>query len=191
MNHALIVVDMINDFVHGKPPSLPATPQKERVVTGCRAAIDVARAANVPVVYTNDRFEPHEMPTTVEFKVWGEHAIAGTPGAEVIDELRPDPTDFTISKKRYSAFPGTQLDLLLRELAVNEIVVIGIQTDCCVQHTVWDAFVRTFATTVLEDACDAPEWSEHQRALRYMQTYYRTRVIEVEEWRRSMTRGAA
>lgn len=186
MSFGLVVVDMINDFVHGKSPSLPATPQKKRVVNRCERAIAVARESGVPVIYTNDRFEPHEMATTVEYKVWGEHAISGTSGADVIDELKPAPADFVLSKKRYSAFPGTHLDLLLRELAIREIVVIGIQTDCCVQHTVWDAFVRTYGTTVLEDACDAPELSEHERALRYMQTYYKSRVIDVEEWRRSL-----
>jgi nicotinamidase-related amidase len=186
VSQALVVVDMINDFVHGRPPSLPATPQKERVIGGCERAIAVAREADVPIIYTNDHFEAREMPTTVEYKVWGEHAIAGTAGAEIIDQLKPTTSDFIIPKKRYSAFPGTQLDLLLRELSVREIVVIGIQTDCCVQHTVWDGFVRTFATSVLEDACDAPDFSEHQRALRYMQTYYKTRVIDIAQWQQSL-----
>lgn len=53
------------------------------------------------MIYSDDRFEPHEMDTTVEYKVWGEHAISGTSGAEVIDELKPAPADSVVSRARF------------------------------------------------------------------------------------------
>jgi nicotinamidase-related amidase len=177
---------MINDFVHGKPPNLPATPEKERVVKGCLDAIEAARSFDIPVIYANDLFTPHEMLTTVEYEVWGEHAIAGTKGAEIIKEITPSSKDFEVHKKRYSAFPGTQLDLLLRELGVQEVVVIGVQTDCCVQHTVSDSFVHTYSTTVLDDACDTLTQEDHRRALEYMKKFYRSKVTSVAEWINSL-----
>ena len=183
---AVVVVDMINDFVHGRPPSLPPTPKKDPLILKCHQALKWARRQSIPIIFTNDGFDPHEMPTSPEYRLWGAHAIVGTHGAQVVDELRPLPNDFVLTKKRYSAFLGTNLDLLLRELAIDHIVAFGIQTECCVQHTVWDAFARSYATTILSDACDTLDASEHERALRYMQRYYSTQVLSVDGWITSM-----
>jgi len=52
----------------------------------------------------------------------GPHAINGTLGAEIIDELKPQPGDYVVKKRRFSGFYGTDVDLCLRELEVNNLV---------------------------------------------------------------------
>ena len=82
---ALVVVDMLDDFVDG---SL-ANPLARRIVEPIRRLLDHARGAGWVVVFSNDAHEPGDP----ELKVWGEHAMAGDPGARVIDELRPRPSE--------------------------------------------------------------------------------------------------
>ena len=64
----------------------------------------------------------------------------------------------TVSKTRYSAFFGTDLDLVLRENGVSEVVVVGTKTNCCIRATVTDAYNLDYRAIVLSDcvATDDP-----------------------------------
>lgn len=110
------------------------------------------------------------------FKLFGPHCIIGTPDAEVVDELAPRSGDFQIRKKRYSAFIGTRLDGILRELDIKTLYVAGCWTDCCVQHTVCDAFYNCYDVILIEDCLSSADWSAHEYAMKYMQKYYAAQV---------------
>ena len=75
-----------------------------------------------------------------EFKVWPPHAIQGTKGSEAVDELKPQKNDFIIQKRRYNSFFDTGLDMLLRELKVDTVILAGLVTDICIQNTAAGAF---------------------------------------------------
>jgi len=81
----------------------------------------------------------------------GPHAIKGTEGVEVIDDIKPTSKDFVVERRRYSAFFETGLDLLLRELGVDTVVLTGLHTNICVKHTAADAFCRGYNIIVLKD----------------------------------------
>jgi len=85
---ALIVTDMLNDFVHGTLKCERAG----KLVPVLQALIAGAREAGTPVIFSNDA----HLPVDVEIGVWGEHAMAGTEGALVIPELAPQPGDYQI-----------------------------------------------------------------------------------------------
>jgi nicotinamidase-related amidase len=88
--------------------------------------------------------------------------VPGTPGAEVADEIKPQPGDITISKHRFSAFFASDLDLVLRGLGVKHVYIAGTQYPNCIRSTAVDSMSLDYPTTVLTDCCSAasPEVAE-------------------------------
>jgi nicotinamidase-related amidase len=175
MRTALVIVDMLNDFVDG----VLGNPPSKEIIGPIASLADLARTTeDWIVVYANDA---HHL-SDVELRVFPHHAMAGTPGAAVVSELRPGPEDIVIDKRFYSAFTQTELQSTLRVHDVGRLVLVGQHTDCCVRHTGYDAFVRDYelvvcpdATTVFEPGADEPLATRQERALDYLHTYYGAR----------------
>src|SRR5881628_4205309 len=126
MKRALIVVDMIEDFVH-EGGALYCGPSMARIVPVVQNEIARARSAAEPVVYLTD----NHLLGDAEFQMFGPHAIAGTKGAEIVPELAPRKDDVVIPKRRYSGFFGTDLDITLRERGVDSLRPVGHSTNIC------------------------------------------------------------
>jgi len=166
MPRALLVVDMLNDFVPGKI----ANPRAERIIPNIASLLDMARREDDwLVVYANDA----HLPGDFELKVWGEHAMAGTEGAAIIPELAVADGDFALPKRFYSSFHETGLDPLLRQYGVDTIVLTGQHTNICVRHTTADAFFRGYQVIVPQDAVEAVSDEDHQAGLKYLEGIYR------------------
>ncbi len=95
-------------------------------------------------------------------------AVEGTFGASEIDELLPIPGEYVIKKIRMSAFIGTELDLLLRNLGITDLVVTGIQTPNCIRTTVFDAIAYNYWVTLVEDAVGGQTEEIHNANVRDM-----------------------
>jgi nicotinamidase-related amidase len=177
MTTALVVIDMLNDFLTGGL----ANPAAGRIVDPIAKLVERARARDEwVVVYANDAHQPDD----VELTVWPPHAMAGTPGAQVVDALRPEPDDVVIGKRFYSAFTDTELEPVLRQRGVDRLVLTGQHTDCCLRHTSYDAFRRGVrlavcpdASTVFEPGSDEPVSVRQQRALDYLVAYYGVALV--------------
>ena len=176
MEKALLVIDMLNDFV--EPGGALRVERAERIVPKLKALLDWARGKGIPVIYACDA---HRKGVDAELALWGDHAIEGTWGAQVIEALRPREGDFVVKKRRYSAFFGTDLDLLLRELGVDTLILTGLVTNVCVQHTAADAFFRGYRLVVVSDCCEALTEEDHKRALEYMKAVYGAEIRTAEE----------
>jgi len=82
----------------------------------------------------------------------GKHILRrGTPGPEIVEELKPEEGDFVVGKQRPSAFYNTNLEILLRGLHVRDIVFTGLITNVCVESTARDAMYRDFNVILLAD----------------------------------------
>ncbi len=176
MRSALVVVDMLKDFMDG----VLANPAAKAIVAPIFSLAERARGDDEwVVIYANDA---HEL-TDVELRVFPPHAMAGTEGAAVIDDLRPQLGDLVVPKRFYSAFTHTDLEAKLRSYDVGRLVLVGQHTDCCVRHTSYDAFARGYelvvcpdATTVFEPGSPEPVSARQARALEYLHTYYGARL---------------
>jgi len=176
MRTALVVVDMLNDFVNG----VLGNPAAKEIIGPIASLAEQARTReDWRVIYANDAHQLGD----VELRVFPPHAMAGTHGGSVIDELQPTPGDLVIEKRFYSAFTDTDLEAVLRSHNVSRLVVVGQHTDCCIRHTCYDAFIRAYelvvcpdATTVFEPGDDEPLPARQRRALSYLRTYYGTRL---------------
>jgi nicotinamidase-related amidase len=172
---ALLVVDMVNDFMTGKI----ANPRAERIVLPIQQLLEQARADRDDwlVVYANDAHLPNDF----ELRVWGEHAMAGTRGAQLIPELAAQDQDFVLPKRFYSSFHETGLDPLLRQFGVDTLVLTGQHTNNCVRHTTADAFFRGYQVIVPPDAVEALSEEEHQSGLRYLEAIYRVDLPDTKQ----------
>jgi nicotinamidase-related amidase len=155
---ALVVIDMLNDFIDGAL----ATPEAKATVAPARKVLEVFRRNGWPVIYVNDA----HYPTDIEMPLWGPHAMKGTRGAEVYGELAPREGEYVLEKHAYSGFFGTALDHILRSLGVDTVVLMGLDADICVRHTAADAFFRGYKVVVVRDAVAA-------RIDRNWETYYK------------------
>ncbi len=171
---AILVVDMLNDFVTGAlkcDRGLAIVPATARLLDG-------ARKAGVPVVFCNDA---HIKGIDREFEVWGEHAVAGTKGAEVIPELHLCEKDYVVPKRRYSGFFHTDLDLLLRELGVDTVIMTGLHAHMCVRHTSADAFQLGYHVVVATDATDSFTEEDYKNGIKYLKEVYGAELYTVDE----------
>lgn len=167
---ALIVVDMQNDFAH--PDGALFAPEARPVIPVIKGIIESSRRHDVPVVFTQD-WHGEDDP---EFEIWGEHAKAGTWGAEIVEELEPRAGDVQIKKLRYDAFYGTSLDHLLRQWGVHSVVVTGTVANICVLHTAGSAALRYYRVVAAEDAISAITPFDKVAALRQITFLYRGEV---------------
>ncbi len=178
---ALIIVDMEKDFVWG---SLKCD-RASRIVPNIQKLAKAARNSGIPVIYSNDAHLPG---IDHEFSVWGEHAIAGSEGAQVIDELKPQQGDFVIPKRTYSAFYQTDLEMLLRELGVRTVILTGLHTNICIRHTSADAFFRGLKIVIPEDGVEAFTEDYHVSGLEYLKMAYKAEITTTDRLIRKIGR---
>ena len=165
---AVLVVDMLNEFLEdGGLMVLPAG----RVLYGpVQRLVDAAHHARVPVIWLCDEHPPMDK----EFEKRIVHCVRGTWGTHIVSALRPGPDDYRIPKRRYSGFFQTDLDLRLRELEVDHVIVTGVVTNICVRSTVHDAFFLGYTVTVPEDCVAATSAREQESSLYDIDTHYGT-----------------
>ena len=164
-NAAILVVDMLNDFVTGAL----ACDRGKAIVPATARLLDAAREANIPVIFCNDA---HIAGIDRELQLWGDHAIAGTKGAEVIPELKLSSKDYVVPKRRYSGFFQTDLDILLKELGVKRVIMTGLHAHMCVRHTSADAYCLGYAVMVAKEATDSFTEEDYVGGLAYLKTCY-------------------
>ena len=171
---ALLIVDMLEDFVDGAL----ANPRARAIVAPLQRLLAHAREAGWVVVFSNDAHEPDD----AELRVWGPHAMAGSPGAQVIRALapRPGPREIVSPKRVYGAFDFTGLDERLRALGVDEVVVTGQHTNICVRHSSYGALIRGYRITIPRDAVCAFEGVDEADALEYLARTYGANVTTTE-----------
>lgn len=172
MKRALLIIDMLNDFIR-ENGALPV-PGAEKIVPSIKSLLSAFREREQPVIYICDSHQPDD----AEFEVWGSHAVKGTWGSEVIEELRPESSELVIYKRRFSGFFGTDLDLTLREKKVEEVVVTGVLTNICVLYTASDAYQRGYRVVVPSDCVAAADPEMHKFALRQLKEVVGAKIVD-------------
>lgn len=111
----------------------------------------------------------------------GVHCLEGTKAADYNPRTQPEGSDYLITKRRYSAFIGTDLDLLLQCLKVDTVFLIGGLTDVCVHFTAVDAHQSNYHFYVVTDCVTGSSWKAHEYALKNMKYLQRNSNITTEE----------
>lgn len=168
--HALLIIDMQNDFVlEDKPLRVSGA---SAVIPKIQSVLAEFRKRNLPVfhilrVHRADGSDVEIIRQDLFRKQ--PFAVAGSHGAAVIEELAPWPGEYVLTKTRMSAFIGTELDLMLRTLGVTTLVVCGIQTPNCIRTTVFDGIAYNYPVVLIGDATGAASGEVHLANVRDMQ----------------------
>lgn len=182
---ALLVIDMLNEFC--KPGGLMVLPGYEKLLQPQRTLIAAARAAGIPICWVIQCHDPR-LRRDRELLKRGTHCLVGSWGAEIIEDLAPQTEDFRIYKHRYSAFFQTDLDLTLKDMQCDQLIVTGVVTNICVRSTVHDAFFQGYEVVVPEDCCAATSPREQSSSLYDIATHFGV-VSRTQEVVESFTRG--
>ena len=187
----LLVVDIQGgeDAAASRPPEdgpgIPLMPGYDERMAGAPALIAAARAADVPVIF----FQEAHRRNLVDFGreldgAEGIHLLEGDAGTEIDPALGVRPDDYVIRKRRYSCFFGTELEILLKGLGAETLLLIGGHTDVCVHYTFVDAHQHDYFCRVVEDCVAGSSLEAHDAALaamEYLQTGARRTAAEIED----------
>jgi biuret amidohydrolase len=176
---AVLVIDMHKGHLGESDPrdAICPTLLGRTIVPALESFLASARAASIPIVFV--RFTARRGFIDCKTKFWSsEKVLSGAPryhelNTEPIPDdwwvIKPGPDDYTVtSKKRYSAFFGTDLEILLKQLGIETVVLTGIDTDVCVLSTAWDSANRDYLTFVLSDCTHCSREEDKQAALQIM-----------------------
>ncbi|MCX5513117.1 cysteine hydrolase [Kaistia algarum] len=166
---AVIVVDMINEFC--KPGGKMVLPGYETLMPPQLAVIDAARKAGAPVIWVHDSHR-RNMRRDREWVKRTPHGTEGTWATEIIDDLGARADEIHVIKHRYSSFFQTDLDLVLKDMLVDQLVVFGVVTNICVRSTVHDAFFNGYEVVVPRDCCAATGPREQESTLYDIATHF-------------------
>jgi nicotinamidase-related amidase len=140
---------------------------------GLLAALRDARAREIPAVYANDNRGVWD--GNAARLVW--QAIHEGLGGELITSVAPREGDRFVVKPRYSAFDHTPLELILRDLEIERILLAGTATEGCVVQTAIDGRELGFKISVLADACASSDERLEQIALVYLEEVVGARLV--------------
>lgn len=144
MKQALVIIDMLNDFVLEK--GALEVPRTRDILPAVQHKLLEFRSREQPVLYVCDAHAPDDR--EFDRMGWPPHAVEGTHGARVVDELAPRSGEPVITKQTYSGFFQTALDGILQKLEVQELVLVGCVTNICILYTAADAVMRGYRVRV-------------------------------------------
>lgn len=164
-------------------PGIPLMPGYDERMAGVPALVTAARAATVPVIF----FQEAHRRDLVDFGreldgAEGIHLLEGDPGTEIDPALGVRPDDYVIRKRRYSCFFGTELEILLKGLQADTLILVGGHTDVCVHYTFVDAHQHDYFCRVVEDCVAGSSLDAHEAslvAMEYLQTGARRTSAEI------------
>lgn len=173
---ALLIVDMQKDFCEpgfGAEKAGRNLSMARSVIPYIQRLLEGARAARATVAHIGFGTEPdhgsdsgswlaQRLLATVSSD---QLCITGTEGAEFVSELTPLSGEITITKRRYSGFTGTELDLRLRARGIETVIVTGVSTNVCVETTSRAAFELGYYLCVPPDGCGSWDRDLHEGTL--------------------------
>jgi nicotinamidase-related amidase len=174
MKDALLLIDLFNSFKHEDGDAL--LDSYRRRLDGMVAALERARSAGIPVIYANDNegIWDGDGPGLVR------KALAGRGGA-LVRKVTPQEGDRFVVKPRYSAFDHTPLELILRELEIERLLLAGAATEMCVVQTAIDGRECGLKISVLADACATTDERLERISFEYLTDVVGVRVDRAQK----------
>ena len=171
MVNAVLVIDMLRGFMEEGYP-LYGGEKARQIIPNIQRLLEKEISKGSKIFFICDNHDADDL----EFKMFPPHCIAGTKESEVISELAKFPGEI-ITKKRYSAFYGTDLEQKLKKLKPSKLIMCGVLTDICVMHTVADARNRDYKVEIPVNCIASPNEAAHRFALEHMEKVLGARLV--------------
>ncbi len=171
---ALLVIDMINDFL--EPGAILEVPMGRAIVPRIEKRIKTAIDSKQQVIFVNDSHEKNDS----EFKYWPKHAIHETRGSSLYGDLiirLYTHEAHLIRKQTYSGFLNTGLDDLLKSQGIDKLYITGILTNICVFITAVEAQMRGYETFVYRDSVATLTQKDNDRALEQLEKVFKITIL--------------
>ena len=183
--HAILVIDMLNDFVGEKAPL--RCPGGETIIPDLQKLFKWVRnrkGDDVQLVHIEEAHREND----ADFRVRPVHAVRGTWGSDFIVELYPEKGEYIVPKRRHSGFQYTDLELYLREEDIDTVVVTGVWTNVCVRSTATDALARAFRVITLSDGCASKTEEMHEYGLKDLSMFSKIMTIDeyIDAWEKGI-----
>lgn len=145
---ALLVIDMVKDFTATN--GLVFYPQNREILPRIKKVVEECRKRELLIIFFRHSYRKNKFDKNlVNMRP---NCIEGTGGDEIDPMLTVDEEkDYVIKKRRYSGFFGTDLDLVLRENNIENVIITGTKTNCCIRATVTDAYYLNYNVYVVSD----------------------------------------
>lgn len=160
---ALMVVDMQYFFLDPQSPTY--TCGGDAILTTIQKLIAAYRRIQRPVIFSQHVHHPDRIDAGIMGWWWEGMCVEGSPESEIHHAIAPLPGEKVIKKHRYSAFYNTDLEVILRGLGVEEIVMTGIMTNMCCESTTRDAYFRDYRVFFLADGTGSINEEMHLASL--------------------------
>ncbi len=170
---ALIVIDIQKGtFIdQSETRAIDHMPDYADRMLKARSAIDKARSRGIPLIFIQEVHRPDLIDFGRELDGSEDvHCVEGNPGtALAVEEMGIRPNDYVIPKRRYSAFFGTDIEILLKGLKIDTLILCGGLTDVCVHYTFVDGHQSDYFCRVIEDCVAGSSVDAHEASLRAME----------------------
>ena len=155
--HALLIIDMQNDFVLPGAPACIAG--AFATIPAIKGMLAFFRDHRLPIFHVIREYRADgsdiEATRLHDFIHKEPYIVAGTQGCKIVKDLTPVDGEYKVIKNRFSGFMNTELDFMLRRLEVTDLVVCGTQYPVCLRSTIFDAVALGYWVTNVTDASSA------------------------------------
>ncbi len=148
-NSALLVIDMQEYFLSKNSHAF--IPEANAIVPNINSLIDEYRNKDFPVIFTYYALEKDEEPGIMG-RWWGDILRVSDPLSKIHTSIKWKENDILLRKNRYSAFIGTNLDQLLKDMRINTLIITGVMTHLCCESTAREAFMKDYDVYFVVDA---------------------------------------
>ncbi|HUF11178.1 MAG TPA: isochorismatase family cysteine hydrolase [Rhodothermales bacterium] len=173
MNAALVVIDMIEDYFDSSIwPTSVIPSMRSRLVTSMNELVRGCHSAGIPVIWVRQEFDEGMSDAFPHARAGGmRYAVKGTLGSRLLAELEPHAHDRMLTKRRFSAFYETSLDVTLLQSGASTLILAGITTAWCVRSTAVDAYQRDYDVILAADCMAAFDEGAHRESVEAMDGY--------------------
>lgn len=183
-NPVLVVVDIQGGSgeADAGDDGIPSMSGRQERRPRVRRLIDRCREAGIPVVWIQEVHKRSLVDIGRELDgAEGPHCLEGDDGTEIASWLDPQPEEFVIRKRRYSAFFGTELEIVLKAYRADTLLLIGGLTDVCIHYTAVDAHQHDYHVRVLTDCVGGSTDRAHQYSLEAIEYLQRDALITADD----------
>jgi ureidoacrylate peracid hydrolase len=177
---ALLVIDMQNDFV--EEGAIIEVKGIRNRITQFKEFINKMREKGITIIYTRHIYEPETDPISV--KMFGEKVekalSEGSYDSEINQNITPNKKDIIIKKRRYDAFIGTELELILKAKEIENLIITGTMTNICCESTARTAMMKGFNVLFTSDLTFTSDRELHLNTLKNISTHF-GKVMTSEE----------
>jgi nicotinamidase-related amidase len=170
MKTAVILIDLQKDFFRTEYEDQDRAKEVEqRLTESNNRLLEAARAHQIPVFFVITSLKPDHSNWNLRMKDLGSAiCIQGTEGEAILPGLKTSEKDHIIQKTRYSAFFNTELHHILKSMAIDTLIIGGINTHACIRISAVDAFMRDFRVFIPKECVASYDSEYHKSSMKYL-----------------------